>query len=335
MSVRMIAEWEKQSAVLLALPHKNSDWSPYLDDILTFYKSLIEAITRFERVVLVCQNVKEAKERFRNERVVYIEAPCNDTWARDFGAIAIEENGAIAALDFEFNGWGLKYAANFDNQINTALAKAGVFSAAKLRKAGWILEGGSVETDGKGAIMTTETCLFAPNRNANWTKADFEAAFKRDLGASRVLWIANGLLENDDTDGHIDTLARFCDCDTIAFVGCRDENDSHFESLSAMRAEISAFKKADGSPYRLVELPMCDPIYFNGERAPATYANFLMINGAIIAPIYGVKSDRAALEILRNLFPAREVIPIDASIAARQRGSIHCLTMQLHTPLNL
>ncbi|MDR2152473.1 MAG: agmatine deiminase family protein [Helicobacteraceae bacterium] len=328
MSRKMIAEWERQSAVLLALPRKNGDWSPYIDEILEFYDSLIAAIKRFERVVLICED-DEAIKRFEGDRVVCAKLRTNDTWARDFGAIAIEDEGKTAFLDFEFNGWGLKFAANYDNQINAGLNALGFFGGAKLIKTGWILEGGSVESDGAGTIMTTENCLFAPNRNANWTKADFEERFRRDLGAKRVLWLKNGRLENDDTDAHIDTLARFCDPNTIAFVGCDDDKDSHYKTLKAMKDEILAFKKTDGTPYRFIELPMCDPIYYEGERLPATYANFLIINDAVIAPIYGVKSDEKALLALKTAFANREIIALNASVAARQHGSIHCLSMQL------
>jgi agmatine/peptidylarginine deiminase len=327
----MIAEWEPQSAVLLALPNKDSDWATYIDEILRLYERLIAAITRFEKAILICQNAVETKKTFANDRVVCVELRVNDTWARDFGAIAIDENGETILLDFEFNGWGLKFAANLDNQINLGLQNAGVFGGAKLMKTGWILEGGSVESDGAGTIITTENCLFAPNRNVGWTKADFEKRFKRDLGAKRVLWIKNGRLENDDTDAHIDTLVRFCDKDAIAFVGCDDRSDSHYETLRAMKAEILALRQTDGSPYRFIELPMCDPIYYDGERLPATYANFLIINGAVIAPIYGVQSDAKALKALKSAFSDREIIALDASVAARQRGSIHCLTMQLPT----
>ena len=329
MSRRAIAEWEEQSGVLLALPREGGDWAPYMGEILEFYESLIAVITRFEKAILICENADEAFKRFGNDRVVCAQLPINDTWARDFGAIAIEDNGETAFLDFEFNGWGLKFAANYDNQINEGLKTQGFFGGARVIKTGWILEGGSIESDGAGTIMTTENCLFAPNRNARWSKADFEARFRRDLGAKRVLWVKNGRLENDDTDAHIDTLARFCDPDTIAFVGCDNPNDSHYDALKAMKEEILAFKKANGAPYRFVELPMCDPIYYEGERLPATYANFLIINGAAIAPIYGVDSDEKALSALKTAFKDREVIALNASVAARQRGSIHCLTMQL------
>jgi agmatine/peptidylarginine deiminase len=325
----MIAEWEPQSAVLLALPRPDSDWAPYIGEILEFYEALIAAITRFERVVLVCANAKEAFRRFGNNRVLCVEMNANDTWARDFGAIAIKEGDQTALMDFEFNGWGLKFPANYDNQINAKLKARGVFGGVKLVKTGWILEGGSVESDGAGTIMTTEKCLFAPNRNAIWTKADFEGRLSRDLCAKRVLWLKNGHLENDDTDAHIDTLARFCDQNTIAFVGCDNPSDSHYEALRAMKAEILAFRKLDGTPYRFIELPMCDPIYYGGERLPATYANFLILNGAVIAPIYGVQSDEKALEVLKTVFADREIIALNASVAARQHGSIHCLTMQL------
>jgi agmatine deiminase len=327
---RLPAEWEKQGAILLALPHNNSDWSAYLDNILSFYKEMIETIARFEKVVLICSDAEEARDRLgaAADGVIFAEIPTNDTWARDFGVITVEENGEPLPLDFEFNGWGLKFAANFDNQVNTKLAALGLFGKTAMRKTGWILEGGSVESDGAGTLMTTKNCLLAPNRNALWSAEDFELAFAREFGAKRVLWLENGHLENDDTDAHIDTLARFCDPQTIAFTVCADRDDPHYEPLLKMRRELGIFRAFDGKPYKLIPLPL-PKLFYDGKRLPATYANFLIINGAVIAPTYGVSEDAEALFALKTAFSNREIVPIDASVAARQYGSVHCLAMQL------
>ncbi|GHV07745.1 agmatine deiminase [Campylobacterota bacterium] len=330
---RFPAEWEEQSGVLLALPHTDSDWQPYIDEILEFYAKLISAIVRFEKVLLVAVDTAAAKEWLlqagvESSRIVFVQMPLNDTWARDFGNISIEENGETVLLDFEFNGWGLKFAANHDNQVNTKLSASAVFGAVKMQKMGWILEGGSIESDGTGTILTTENCLFAPNRNARWRHADFEAAFERDFGAKRTLWLTHGHLENDDTDAHIDTLARFCDLRTIAYTACDDPADPHYEELRAMAQELEAFRTIDGEAYRLIALPL-PKLYFEGERLPATYANFLIINGAVITPIYGVATDDLAIAALKTAFVDREIIPLNAAVPTRQHGSIHCLTMQI------
>ena len=333
MSRRLPAEWEPQSGILLSLPHEETDWQPYLAEALDFYRNLIAAVIRHEKVLLVCPDAPKAKKWLEGEglgtdRIVFAELPANDTWARDFGFITVEENGQPLMLDYEFNGWGLKFAANFDNQINGALRNAGLLSAA-MQKPGWILEGGSIESDGRGTILTTATCLLSDNRHPFKDRSDIEARIKRELGATRVLWLENGHLENDDTDAHVDTLARFCDAETIAYVGCQDKNDHHYEGLAAMKRELQAFKQANGEPYRLIELPMVDPLVFDNERLPATYANFLIINDAVIVPVYGVSSDVAALEALKTAFPARKIVPLDASVLVRQHGSIHCVTMQI------
>lgn len=320
---------------MLALPHSGSDWSAYLDDILPFYKKLIEAITHFEKVLLICPEARKAQQWLgaaAADRTIFAEIPTNDTWARDFGAITVEENALPLLLDFEFNGWGLKFAANLDNQINAQLAALGAFGASAMRKTGWILEGGSIESDGAGTLMTTQKCLFAPNRNALWSVEDFELAFTEEFGVKRVLWLENGHLENDDTDAHIDTLARFCDPQTIAFTACTDKGDRHYEPLLKMRRELEAFRACDGRPYRLIPLPLPKLLY-DGKRLPATYANFLIINGAVIVPTYGVSEDSEALCALKSAFDGREIIPIDASAAARQYGSVHCLAMQFPASL--
>ncbi|MGE4296087.1 MAG: agmatine deiminase family protein [Campylobacterales bacterium] len=334
MSRRLPAEWEPQSGILLSLPHAGTDWQPYLDEALNFYRDLIAAIVRHEKVLLVCPDAAEAKkwlegEGVKMERVIFAELPANDTWARDFGLITVEENGQPLMLDYEFNGWGLKFAANFDNQINSRLYAQGLLGKRPMQKPGWILEGGSIESDGQGTILTTTTCLLSDNRHPHKDRADIEARIKRELGATRVLWLQNGHLENDDTDAHVDTLARFCDAETIAYVGCGDKNDHHYEGLQAMKRELQAFMQANGKPYRLIELPMVDPLFFDGERLPATYANFLILNDAVIAPVYGVASDIAALEALKTAFPKHKIVPLDASVLVRQHGSIHCVTMQI------
>ena len=258
----------------------------------------------------------------------FVECPSNDTWARDHGGITIFENDKPVILNFVFNGWGLKFPAFLDNRITAHLYNKGVFEAT-LRPGGLALEGGGLESDGQGTLLTTAECLLSPNRNPHLDQNATEAALKDLFGLDRVLWLHHGYLAGDDTDSHIDTLARFTDADTIAYVHCPDPEDEHFEALSSMEAELHAFRKSDGSPYRLVRLPWPDACFdAEGHRLPATYANFLIINGAVLVPTYEVQQDETALEIFRELFPRHEVIGINCRPLILQHGSLHCVTMQ-------
>jgi agmatine deiminase len=232
-------------------------------------------------------------------------------------------------LDFGFNAWGLKFAADLDNRVSRGLAAAGLFRA-PVRVPGLVLEGGSIDSDGAGTLLTTTACLLSPNRNPHLDRAGLERALADLLGAERVLWLEHGALTGDDTDAHIDTLARFCPDDTIAYVRCDDPADEHFAPLAAMEAELRAFRTGAGRPYRLVALPWPRPVFDrDGHRLPATYANFLVINRAVLVPTYRDPRDAAALETLAALFPGRKVIGIDSLPLIHQHGSLHCLTMQL------
>lgn len=328
---RLPAEWEPQSAVQLTFPHAGTDWADMLDTVLPCFVRIAETISRYEKVLIVCQD-KEATSRLlrgaRQERLIWVELPSNDTWARDHGGITIEENGRPVVLDFMFNGWGLKFPANLDNRITRALWERGLLHA-EHRYPGLTLEGGGIESDGQGALLTTAECLLSPNRNPQLSQEQTAEQLSILFGLKRVLWLRNGYLSGDDTDSHIDTLARFCAPDTIAYVRCGNPSDEHFAALQAMEQELQAFRMTNGQPYHLVPLPWPDACYApDGRRLPATYANFLIINGAVLAPTYGVPQDGAALQIMQQLFPGRDVIGIDCRPLILQHGSLHCVTMQ-------
>ncbi len=328
---RLPAEWEPQSAVQLTFPHSGTDWADNLSEVLPCFIEIAETIARFERVLVVCPKPEEFKKLVNGpnaDRINWVEAPSNDTWARDHGGITIEENGKPIILDFVFNGWGLKFAADRDNLITRHLYNKGVFRAG-LRPGGIVLEGGGIESDGMGTVLTTAECLLSPNRNPHLNKEEIEQYLKNCFGLEQVLWLNHGYLAGDDTDSHIDTLARFCSPDTIAYVRCDDPQDEHFDALQKMETELGAFRTLEGNPYHLVALPWPDACYgADGERLPATYANFLIINGAVLVPIYQVMQDAAALAIFEALFPDREVIGIDCRPLILQHGSLHCVTMQ-------
>ena len=331
---RWPAEWEAQAGVLLAWPHGGTDWAPYLDETLALYRELALAIARFETVVVAAQEPDSVRAALgtaaTDGRVRVFEAPINDTWSRDFGPITVFDGTTPRLLDFRFSGWGGKFEAGLDNGITACLHGRGAFGQTVLEAVDLVLEGGSIESDGRGGLLTTSRCLLNPNRNPNLDRAGIEAILSRSLGAKRVLWLENGHLAGDDTDAHIDTLARFAPDDTIVYVRCPDRSDEHYEPLRAMEAELRALRTREGRPYRLVPLPWPAPRFeADGHRLPATYANFLVANHAVLAPVYGDPCDAAALETLGLAFPGREVVGIDCSVLIRQHGSLHCVTMQL------
>lgn len=334
MSRRLPAEWEPQDGVLLAWPHAASDWAPYLAQAEAVFITITVAISRFECVLVVAAEIDPIKRQLaaagaNMAQITIAELPTNDTWARDFGPITIDDFGERVLLDYGFNGWGLKFAANHDNQITRALADAGQFKARR-QTVGLVLEGGSIESDGAGTLLTTSECLLNLNRNPHLNKSEIELALGHRLGADHFLWLENGYLAGDDTDSHIDTLARLCPQDTICYVCCDDPNDEHFPALQAMEAELRAFRTKGNAPYRLIPLPWPTAIFDEtGERLPATYANYLVINGAVLVPTYADPADTIALDAIAAAYPEREIIGIDCRPLIWQHGSLHCVTMQL------
>ena len=335
MKRRLPAEWEAQDGVLLAWPHMDSDWGDSLEAVEPVFVHLAREISHSERVLIVAPEIEPVRESLRQcgvdlERVSLYQMPTNDTWTRDFGPFTILEEGRPVLLDFGFNAWGLKFAAHFDNQITGKLARSGVFGSHEVRIPGLILEGGSVESDGAGTLLTTSDCLLSPNRNPHLDRQGIEQALGGLFGVTRVLWLENGYLAGDDTDSHIDTLARLCPDNTIVYVKCDDPRDEHFSALTAMEAELQGFRTNDGRPYRLVPLPWPKARFdHSGQRLPATYANYLLINGAVLVPTYRDIQDKAALATMAQIFPQRKIIGIDCLPLIPQHGSLHCVTMQI------
>jgi len=332
--VRFPAEWEPQSGAQLTWPHEDTDWRDVLDEVIPCFAAIAREIAARERLIVACRDVETVRRQLGETssppNVRLFEVPSNDTWARDHGPINVLENGQPRLLDFTFNGWGMKFAAGLDNQITRALHRQDAFrpGVALCNCQHLVLEGGSVESDGAGTILTTEACLLSPNRNDHCAKAELEAFFGQALGARRFLWLSSGYLAGDDTDSHVDTLARLCDARTIAYVRCDDPADEHFEALRRMETELRAFRTLDGRPYDLVPLPMAEPVFDGGQRLPATYANFLIVNGAVLMPTYGSRRDGEAAAQLRRVFPDREVVGVPCLPLVKQHGSLHCVTMQ-------
>jgi len=327
-------EWAEQDAVMLTWPHAGSDWAPMLAEVEKTYLEIAREICKRELLIVVCPDPKALEGYFSREElqnIRFFAIPSNDTWARDHAPIGVFANRKPLLLDFQFNGWGNKFNARLDNQISGELFRQKAFKpqveyAACLN---FILEGGSLETDGKGTLLTTSECLLNPNRNPGYSKGQIEKKLSEMLGVNRFLWLDYGFLQGDDTDSHIDTLARLCDENTIAYVKCDNPDDPHFRELNKMEEQLRQFVTPAGEPYRLMPLPMPDPVFSaDEERLPATYANFLVINQAVLVPVYAQKSDKIALKALQNAFPDREIIGINCLSLIKQNGSLHCITMQ-------
>ncbi len=327
------AEWHAQKMVLIAWPNEKTDWVENLTEVIQCYKKIAHNISKFQSLTILGDDIQKVKSdlgELLNDNIKIIEVGFNDTWIRDYGPISIFKEGSHVLLDFQFNGWGKKFEASKDNQVNQLLGNR-LFTDLKLEDhLDFVLEGGSIETDGKGTLLTTSHCLMAGNRNQPMSHREIEKRLKDTLGVSNVLWLEFGWLDGDDTDGHIDTLARFCSEDTIAYVKTDDVNDSHYYDLQDMENELKSFTNAEGKSYNLIPLPLPDPVYSpEGNRLPATYANFLIINEAVLMPLYNCKQDDTALQQLTSAFPDREVIGINCLPLIRQNGSLHCMTMQI------
>ena len=305
----MLAEWEHQSMVQLTWPHEGTDWAPILDEITAVYENMASEIRKREPLLIVDS------------------IPHNDTWARDHGFITVEEDSVLFLLDFKFNGWGEKFEAALDNEINKHLYEQGLVKGTYEDHLDFVLEGGSIESDGKGTVFTTECCLMAPHRNQPLTKEEIEERLKEWLGAKRIVWLQHGSLIGDDTDGHIDTLVRICPNDTLLYTG----GDKDHPDLAEMEKELQNLRTLDGKPYRLLKLPLPRPIYDDGDRLPATYANYLIVNGAVLVPTYNQPDlDQEAMDVIQQAFPDREIVGIDCCAVIKQHGSLHCCTMQYY-----
>lgn len=367
------AEWYPQSGVQLTWPHANTDWAellPEVDDC--FVRIALEVLAHEEKLLIVTPEPARI-QRLLHERIPsrllpqvrYFECPTNDTWARDHAFLTLITEEGPRLLDFQFNGWGNKFPAELDNQIcrrmvdganeadgadgangangtngtNGADEVIGAEGSSLLRGVyephlDFVLEGGSIESDGRGTLMTTSECLLSAQRNPSLNQQEIERCLLHFFHAQRVLWVDHGYLAGDDTDSHIDTLARFCPNDTIVYVQCTDPADEHYEELRAMEEQLKTFSvmgDAVGEGYHLIPLPLPAPIYDpeDGHRLPATYANFLILNRAVLLPTYGQPElDELARRQLQKAFPRYDVVPVDCRVLIRQHGSLHCSTMQ-------
>ncbi len=333
--MRLPAEWEKQSGVQLTWPDESTPWYE-LEKVQECYGRIISAVQRFEKVLLVAADPDAASVRLAEmgvdtSSIKFVKCPVNDTWARDHGGIAVygdEEEKYL--FDFVFNGWGLKFASDLDNQITKNIFFDNAFSdevvCVDMRP--FVLEGGSIECDGAGTLMATSECLCSVNRNEYFSREEIEGELEEAFGVERILWVEHGRISGDDTDGHIDILARFCSEDTIAYIKCDDQEDPDYESLVNMEKQLESFRTLDGKPYNLIPLPKPEQMFLDDYPLPASYANFLIINGAVLVPGTTSEMDEVAAAQLRKAFPDREVIVIDCRPLLSGHGGLHCVTMQ-------
>lgn len=314
--IKSIPEWNEQEYLMLSLPHEKSDWKPYLGEIVQAYKEFVRAASEFQKVLLIAPSKSDFVSFENMANVEFFICDTNDTWIRDFGAIDILEDNRLKALDFTFNAWGNKFQSELDNEVNSKLFKEKFKE--KLTKIDFILEGGSIDFNGEGVMLTSSNCLLNENRNSHLDKNQIEAKLKEIFGLKQIIWLENGFIKGDDTDHHIDTLARFIDKNTIAYSVCEDEEDEHYIPLQKMKKELEA------TGFNLIELPLPKPLYYEGRRLGATYANFVFVNDALIIPFYKDKNDEIIRQRLAKALPERKIVGVDARVFLRQNGSLHC-----------
>lgn len=324
----MPAEWQPHAATWMAWPHDDAQWVGMLEPVRREFAAFVGAIAAREAVeLLVADDESDADARRRvggNVRVHRV--PHQDLWLRDSGPTFVTRDDEVRLVDWEFNGWGEKYPADLDNQIPTHVAR--ILGGLPRFSPGIVMEGGSIEVDGRGTVLTTRQCLLSPHRNPGLDEAALEGHLAEALGVSQVIWLDEGL-EGDHTDGHIDTISRFTDGRTIVTATCDDPDDPNHAILAANLDRLRAARDAAGQPYRVVELPIPRrSAHFEGERLPLTYANFYIVNGAVLLPVYGDERDQSAVEILRPLFPARTIVPLMARALITGGGAFHCVTQQ-------
>ncbi|HEV2623043.1 MAG TPA: agmatine deiminase family protein [Frateuria sp.] len=333
--LRLPAEWEPQDAVLIAWPHEGTDWAERLSEVETTYVALAAAVVRFQPLVVIVADERvraDAERGLRGagvdlERIRFAELPYDDTWLRDSGPITLVSAQGFQLTDFRFTGWGGKFGAEQDDALVAGLVATGVFGPAAHERVDWALEGGGIESDGGSTVLTTWRCLH--QRHPEQSREAMDAILRENLHARRVLWLDHGYLEGDDTDAHIDTLARFAPGNRIVFQACDDPADPHHEELARMAAELAALRTTEGEPYRLSPLPWAQPILDRGRRLAASYANYLVVNGAVLVPAYGDAADADAARIIGAAYPGREVVQVPCRPLIWQNGSLHCITMQL------
>ncbi|MBR4108679.1 MAG: agmatine deiminase family protein [Akkermansia sp.] len=333
--LRWPAEWEPQEAVWLSWPHRRDLWQGGLDELLERYTDLAAAIAeeaevRINAAAVLHSGIRKVLEERGITRFRLFDHPTNDVWCRDHGAIFTRRaDGGMQLANWEFNAWGGKFAPwDLDNEIPARMAESLHLPQLRSRI---ILEGGAIEGNGQGLLLTTEAVLLNPNRNPGCTKADIEAELHRMLGTTHVFWLGHGI-EGDDTDGHIDDMVRFVHPEAAVSIVEPDARSPHYRALAENNERLQDLRTPSGSRVEIIPLPMPRPLVakeWRLEQLPASYANFLICNGAVIVPVFHQpKEDDRALGILREAFPGKRVVGIDARRLVIEGGAIHCITQQ-------
>ncbi len=331
---RLPAEWEPHSATWLTWPRRDGISFPGLHDrIPPIFATIVRTLSQHEAVCINVWDV-DMEEEARNVLkehdalqgpVHFHHHPAYEPWCRDHGPLFLTRSNELAVADWEYNAWGGKYPPfELDNQIPDRIAR---LRGAQHFPAGMVLEGGAIDSNGQGTLLTTESCLLNPNRNPSFDRAAIEARLRDFLGAERIVWLSSGIA-GDDTDGHVDNLARFVSSDTIVAVVEPDPADENHQPLQDNLRRLNA----DNPPFRVIELPLPRPVFHEGERLPASYANFYIANNVVLVPAFSDPADSVAREILQPLFRTREVVTLDSRDLAWGLGSFHCLTMQEPDP---
>ena len=332
---RMPAEWEPQTAIWLSWPHRKKTWPRHFRPIPAKFAEIVAKISRFEDVRINIAKplqpraralIKRAKADLA--RVTLYDHPTNDAWCRDHGPIFVKHRrtGEVALTDWKFNAWGGKYLPfDADDAIPRQIARAlGLRRFAEKM----VLEGGSIDVNGAGLLLTTEACLLNQNRNPSLTKGQIERALRDMLGVRAVLWLGDGIV-GDDTDGHVDDLSRFFREDGIVTAVERNPRDANYRALRDNLARLRALRTPAGKKFKIVELPMPKPCVCDGRRLPASYANFLVLNGAVLMPAFRQpRRDAEAAEVLAGCFPGREIVPVDCLELVLGCGTLHCISQQ-------
>ena len=333
---RLPAEWAPHEATWISWPHNRDSWPGVFAGVEPAMTELVRALASCEAVyinVLDAEHERHVRALLEAaappERLRFFRFPTNDAWARDHGAIFVTRASKAEprlAVDFDYNAWGGKYPPfDLDREIGRQMAEA--LGVPRFAEPGVVLEGGSIEPNGAGALMTTEQCLLNPNRNPSLGIADIERLLRNAFGVDQVIWLGDGI-EGDDTDGHIDDLARFFRAEGVLTIMEPNKSDPNHAPLVANRRRLAELK-VDGRALDVVELPMPEPQYLGDQRLPASYANFYIANGAVLVPTFGCPQDDAALAILADCFPGRRVVPVDCRVLIAGLGALHCLTQQV------
>ncbi|MBX0312755.1 MAG: agmatine deiminase family protein [Sulfurihydrogenibium sp.] len=331
----MPPEWSKHKGTWLSYPHNPDTFFEKIDNVRDKYTDMVKLLSECEEVHInvndeemendVLSRLKDKKANLNN---VFIHRfPTNDAWCRDHGAIFVvdRDENKLVALDFKFNAWGGKYPYELDNEIPKKMAE---YLNVERIEIDMVLEGGSIDVNGNGLLLTTESCLLNPNRNPNMSKEEIEENLKYYFGVEKILWLKEGIV-GDDTDGHIDDITRFINENTVITVVEENPNDENYPILKENYEMLKTFTDMKGNKLNIITLPMPDPVYYKGDRLPASYANFYISNKYVIVPIFNCDKDKIALEILQSVFTDRVVVGIDASDIVVGLGTFHCLTQQI------